>query len=144
MDGVPSLDPNDFYDGGALMAFGGHKGSGFSILAQMLGRGIAGMTQERLKGHRGANGPVVIAIDPARFGPLDVFREVVTEEAERVRNATPAEGFAEVLMPGDLEVREQERREANGCAVDDTTWSALVAEARHRGLPESLYCMPGA
>ncbi|MEZ4531852.1 MAG: Ldh family oxidoreductase [Thermomicrobiales bacterium] len=34
-DGAPSLDPNDFYDGGALMAFGGHKGSGFSILAQL-------------------------------------------------------------------------------------------------------------
>src|SRR5680860_119309 len=34
IDGAPSIDPADFYDGGALMAFGGHKGSGFSILAQ--------------------------------------------------------------------------------------------------------------
>ena len=136
MDGAPSVDPNEFYDGGALMAFGGHKGSGFSIFAQLLGRGLAGMTQERLQTHRGGNGPVVIAIDPARFGPLEIFRKVVAEEAERVRNATPAEGFAEVLMPGDLEVREQTRREAEGCVVDDTTWSALVAEARRFGLPE--------
>ncbi|MCA9860981.1 MAG: Ldh family oxidoreductase, partial [Thermomicrobiales bacterium] len=57
LDGAPSVDPNDFYDGGALMAFGGHKGSGFSMLAQLLGRGLAGMTQERLLGHRGGNGP---------------------------------------------------------------------------------------
>ncbi|MEZ4507071.1 MAG: Ldh family oxidoreductase [Thermomicrobiales bacterium] len=140
-DGAPSLDPNDFYDGGALMAFGGHKGSGFSILAQLLGRGLAGMTQDRLKTHRGGNGPVVIAIDPARFGPLDLFRDVVTEEAERVRGATPAEGFSEVLMPGDLEVREQARREAEGCMVDDTTWNALVSEAKRFGLAESIYAL---
>ncbi len=138
IDGVASLDPNDFYDGGALMAFGAHKGSGFSIFAQLLGRGLAGMTQERLKSHRGGNGPVVIAIDPARFGPLDVFREVVSEEADRVRTATPAEGFAEVLMPGDLEVREQARREADGCAVDDTTWQALVTVAKRFGLPDAI------
>lgn len=139
MDGAPSVDPNDFYDGGALMAFGGHKGSGFSILAQMLGRGLAGQSQDRLKGHRGGNGPVVIAIDPSRFGPLDLFRDAVSEEAERVRTATPAEGFDEVLMPGDKEIREQAAREANGCVVDETTWNALVAEAKRFGLPESLY-----
>lgn len=139
--GHPSVDPNDFYDGGALMAFGAHKGSGFSILAQMLGHGLAGMTQERLKGHRGGNGPVVIAIDPSRFGPLDLFREAVSEEADRVRQATPAEGFCEVLMPGDPELREQARREADGCLVDDTTWEALVSEARRFGLPESVWTM---
>lgn len=139
MDGAPSVDPNDFYEGGALMAFGSHKGSGFSILAQMLGRGLAGQTQDRLIGHRGGNGPVVIAIDPSRFGPLELFREAVTEEAERVRSATPAEGFTEVLMPGDKEILEQARREADGCIVDDTTWDALVAQAKRFGLPESTY-----
>ncbi len=137
-DGVPSLDPNDFYDGGALMAFGAHKGSGLSILAQMLGRGLAGMTRERLKEHRGGNGPLAIAIDPSRFGPLELFREAVSEEADRVRHATPAEGFTEVLMPGDPEVREQARREAEGCLVDDTTWHALVSVAQHFGISESL------
>lgn len=141
LDGAPSIDPNDFYDGGALMAFGGHKGSGFSIFAQLLGRGLAGMTQERLKTHRGGNGPVVIAIDPARFGPLDVFRAAVSEEAERVRSATPAEGFVEVMMPGDPEIREQAKREAEGCVVDETTWAALIVEARRFGLPESVYAV---
>lgn len=139
IDGAPSLDPNDFYDGGALMAFGAHKGSGFSILAQMMGRGLAGMTRERLQERRGGNGPVVIAIDPGRFGRLDQFREAVTEEADRVRHATPAEGFSEVLMPGDPEVREQAKRGAEGILVDQTTWNALVAEANRFGLSESLW-----
>lgn len=97
------------------------------------------MTRERLKEHRGGNGPLVIAIDPGRFGPLDQFREAVTEEADRVRHATPAEGFSEVLMPGDPEVREQAKRGAEGILVDQTTWNALVAEANRFGLSESLW-----
>ncbi|MEZ4531851.1 MAG: hypothetical protein R2855_12620 [Thermomicrobiales bacterium] len=36
-------------------------------------------------------------------------------------------------MPGDFEVREQARREAEGCMVDDTTWNALVSEAKRFG-----------
>ena len=43
-EGRPSLDPNDFYDGGALLPFGAHKGSGLSILAQVLGVGLAAAT----------------------------------------------------------------------------------------------------
>lgn len=138
-DGAPTVDPNDFYAGGALMAFGGHKGSGFSIFAQMMGRGLAGMTLDRLKEHRGGNGPIVIAIDPARFGPPDDFRQAVSEEAARVRAALPADGYAEVMMPGDPEVREQARREIEGCFVEDMTWNALLSEARRFGLPESLW-----
>lgn len=68
----------------------------------------------------------------------------MSEEAERVRQATPAAGFEEVLMPGDKEVREQANREAAGCIVDSTTWQALVHEAKRFGLPEAVYCTPDA
>ncbi len=102
IDGLPSTNPQDLYDGGALMAFGGHKGSGFSLLAHLLGRGLAGATAERLLERNGGNGPVIIVFDPARFGPLEEFRAAATDEAHRVRSATPAEGFTEVVMPGDL------------------------------------------
>ena len=36
LDGISSIDPNDFYDGGALVAFGSHKGSGLSLLTRAL------------------------------------------------------------------------------------------------------------
>ena len=45
-EGRPTTDPHDFYAGGALLPFGGHKGSGFSLLAQFLGRGLAGLQEE--------------------------------------------------------------------------------------------------
>ena len=39
--GRPSLDPADFYDGGALVPFGGHKGYALSVVAELIGRGLA-------------------------------------------------------------------------------------------------------
>jgi uncharacterized oxidoreductase len=139
LEGAPSSNPQDLYDGGALTAFGGHKGSGLSVLVTLLGRGLAGATSERLLSRNGGNGPVIIVFDPARFGPLDAFRAAVSDEASRVRSATPAEGFNEVLMPGDLELRERKQREHDGCEVDDVTWEKLLSDARRFGLSESLW-----
>lgn len=139
INGAPSTNPQDLYDGGALMAFGGHKGSGFSLLAHLLGRGLAGATSERLLERNGGNGPVIIVFDPARFGPLEAFRAAVTEEADRVRSATPAEGYSTVVMPGDLELQAREQRLRDGCEIDDVTWDRLVSEARRFGLSSSLW-----
>jgi LDH2 family malate/lactate/ureidoglycolate dehydrogenase len=135
VEGAPSIDPNDFYDGGALMAFGGHKGSGFSILAQLLGRGIAGMHQERLAGHRGANGPVIIAIDVARIVPIDSFLQAVEDQSTAICAAMPAEGFDEVLLPGQPELAERTRREVDGIPVPEQTWKELLALANSLGVP---------
>src|SRR5680860_182306 len=126
-DGLPSINPIDFYDGGALMTFGGHKGSGFSILAQLLGRGLAGMTPDRLAAHLGGNGPVNIAIDAGRLAPLEVFLGAVEDQVADIHAAHPAEGFDEVLLPGEPEIAEQARRKVEGIDVPDQIWNELMA-----------------
>lgn len=128
--GHPCVDPNDFYDGGALLAFGAHKGSGISLLAQMMGRGLAGMVPERLASHRGANGPVIIAIDVARLAPLDDFLNAVEEQVDDVHRAAPAEGFDSVLLPGEPEIIERARRERDGIEVAEPIWTGLMEAAQ--------------
>ncbi|MBX3072077.1 MAG: Ldh family oxidoreductase [Thermomicrobiales bacterium] len=128
-DGLPSDDPNDFYNGGALMAFGAHKGSGMSLFAQLMGRGLAGQTPEQLAGHGGGNGPVIIAIDPERLRPLTDFLGAVEDQVDAVHAAMPAEGISEVLLPGEPEIAERARRERDGIEVADPIWESLVAEA---------------
>ncbi len=39
--GRPSQTPSDFYDGGALVPFGGHKGYGLSVAAELIARGLS-------------------------------------------------------------------------------------------------------
>ncbi len=41
-DGRPTTDPNDFYSGGAILPFGGHKGHGLSIMLQIVADALCG------------------------------------------------------------------------------------------------------
>ena len=124
-NGYPSVDPNDFYDGGALLAFGAHKGSGLSILAQLLGVGLMGATADTLTSHRGGNGPMIIAMDVAAFVDPAVFAERVADQATEIRTAEPAVGFDQVLMPGDAELLNRVNRQRDGIPVPDSTWAEI-------------------
>ena len=133
-DGQATEDPADFYAGGALLPFGGHKGYGFSLLAQVLGRGLAGMDPARLKTQRGVNGPVVLALDVAPFAPLAGFVDAVEAQCAEVLESPPGEGFAAVLLPGDQELAERARRLAEGIPVPERTWEAQTAAAAALGV----------
>ena len=139
-DGNPSTDPTDFYDGGSILAFGGHKGSGISLLAQILGRGLAGMDPSSYNGPRGVNGPVVIAIDPECFAPIDQFTADVEAQCAALLASPVAAGFDEVLLPGEPERRARIERERDGIPVADPTVAELEALCAEAGIsmPEPL------
>jgi uncharacterized oxidoreductase len=133
-DGTPTITPDDFYTGGALLPFGGHKGSGISLLVQALGLGLAGLDTASFSGPRGANGPVIIAIDIAPFSELVRFEDAITALGERVTCCPPAEGFDRVLLPGDLEIETRAEREATGIPLPETTWAQLAEQAAELGV----------
>src|SRR3569833_4718860 len=41
-DGNPTTDPNAVLDGGALLPFGGHKGSSIAMMMEIMGAALAG------------------------------------------------------------------------------------------------------
>jgi LDH2 family malate/lactate/ureidoglycolate dehydrogenase len=128
-DGLASQVPDDFYDGGALLPFGGHKGSGLSILAQVIGRGVAGLQPPSPTAHRGANGPFVLAINVESFRPFDEYLTEIEEQFDEITGSAPAEGFDRVRLPGEPELENRERRGAEGIPIPETTWNDLVALA---------------
>jgi uncharacterized oxidoreductase len=133
-DGRATVDPAAFYDGGALLTFGGHKGSGFSLLAQLIGRGLAGMDPSAYDGPRGVNGPFILAIDVARFTAPDAFRAAVEAQCAAIGGCDPAEGSEAVLIPGQPEQTNRAARARDGIPVPDTTWRDLVALAAEWGI----------
>lgn len=133
-DGEPTIDPNDFYAGGALLPFGGHKGSGFSLLAQIVGRGLAGMDPSAYDGPRGVNGPFILAIDISRFNAMDAFQQAVEDQCHAVTSSQLANGFSEVLLPGQPELATRAHREAHGVPIPESTWQELQELAREHGL----------
>lgn len=133
-DGQDTLDPDAFFSGGAILPFGGHKGNGISILAQMLGRGLAGMDTTGFDGPRGANGPIILAIDPTCFTTADEFRAEVAAQASIISRSAPAVGYEEVLLPGEIERRTVCERSAYGIPIPPTTWAELGELAESLGI----------
>ena len=131
--GHPSEDPEDFYAGGTLLPFGGHKGYGFSVLAQVLGRALAGLDPTAVATHRGVNGPLVLALDVAPFVPPERFVDAVEAQCEEIKASPPADGVAAVLLPGEPELLTREHRLAEGIPVAERTWAELQALAAELG-----------
>lgn len=76
--GSPTTDPNEILDGGALLPFGGHKGSAISLMIELLVAGLTGgkfSSEVDWSQHPGAatphTGQVIIAIDPSVDGAGD-------------------------------------------------------------------------
>ena len=127
-EGKPTNDPNKFYGppwGGILPLGGaaGHKGFALSLLVELLGGALAGVS--RHDAIDWGNGVWFTAIDPAAFCPVADFRRLVDETIAYLKSSAPAPGFSEVLVPGELEFRTLRRREQAGIPVDPTTLEGL-------------------
>jgi LDH2 family malate/lactate/ureidoglycolate dehydrogenase len=82
-------------------------------------------------------GAFVIAIDPEWFGGGERYRAAVTGALAGLREQPAADGFAEILIPGDPERRSRELREREGIPISDPVWTELkrVADRYKVGYP---------
>ena len=127
--GNPSRDPADFYAGGALLPFGGHKGYGLGLMIDVIGGLLSGAGAASLPGYDNTNGTVITAIDVDRFRPLAEFRAQVEELRSVLHRAEPAAGGGPVRLPGEPEEDVRRDRIEHGIPVPAATWQALTALA---------------
>ncbi len=120
--GRPSTSPQDFYDGGALLPFGAHKGYGLAVVSQLLSLALTGA----LGAPQGefSSGAFFVAIDPGAFGARAAYGQAADELLAQIKSVRPAPGFDEVLLPGEPEQRARAAR-ASGVPVDEVTWGKL-------------------
>lgn len=127
--GRPTQDPNVFYAGGALLPFGGHKGYGISVMIELLGGALSGNGISSISGENGSNGTLLLAFNIESFVPVEQFLEQTNDLCQQIKSSPPAEGFTDILVPGEPEVRERERRLTTGIALPDQTWREIQALA---------------
>lgn len=139
--GNPSTNAEDFYAGGVMLPFAAHKGYALSLIADLLGASLPGadafVDDPALHRIFGPSGSLLIALDVEAFRPLAEFKAVVDERLGEIKDVPPAPGFAEVLIPGEPELRTKAEREREGIALPDNTWHALVETARKLGVDVS-------
>ena len=129
-EGRPSTDPDDFYNGGVMLPFGGHKGYGLAVAVELLSLALTGALPHKLGPF--ASGAFFLCVDPAAFGTREGYAEAAGELTARIKGIRPAPGFEEVLLPGEPEHRSRQARAA-GVPVDDATWQALEQVRREVG-----------
>ena len=121
-DGEPTTDPRRALEG-AILPFGGHKGSGLAMIVQCLGLLGGGA----IVPHGVADfGYFILAIDPSLFMPIEEYKARVSELVERVRAVRPRKGLDKVRVPGERSLHERGRRLAEGFDIDDVLYAELL------------------
>lgn len=141
--GRDTTDPNDFYKTprGTILplggAAGGAKGSALAIMADLFSIALANddywTCRKEGKKPSAENGLFLFAVDPERFFGREAFEKQVENHASYIKSAKPAEGFTEVLLPGEFEFHMAEKRRSGGIDIPDGTWSGIVNIAAGMG-----------
>jgi LDH2 family malate/lactate/ureidoglycolate dehydrogenase len=142
--GAPTSDAEDFGRGGALLPMGSHKGYGLTLFGELLAGVLSGaamaaqigsnQTPERPTG----TGHAAIAISIEAVMPAEAFGERIAILAGMIKSAPRAEGVDEILLPGEMEQREERRAREQGFELDEVIWQSLAAAAAGFGLEQML------
>jgi uncharacterized oxidoreductase len=132
--GKPTTEPRDFYDGGALLTVGAHKGSGMSIIVDLLAGAVSTGKSSDPDDTVLRNNMLSIYIAPAVYDSDGTVAREVARFIEWVKASPPAVADQPVLLPGEIERATRAQRAAHGIALDDQTWKDLVAAAASVGI----------
>lgn len=136
-NGRPTTDPNELTNGGVQLPLGGsegHKGYGLSVMVEILASILPGLGFGHEPSGKHNDGCFIAAFDVSAFRPLEEFKQEVAQFAQYLKGTPPAEGFSEVLYPGELEHRQSQQRMHDGISVEEATWQKLNALADDYGV----------
>lgn len=135
--GRPTTDPHAFYGGGALLTIAGHKGSGLSMITDLLAGALTLGRSSDPSDTAIRNNMLSIYIDPAVYDPKGQVPAEVARFVDYVKASPPADPSQPVLAPGEIERMTRERRVREGVPLDDTTWNDILAAAKSVGIDAS-------
>ncbi|MFZ2635869.1 MAG: Ldh family oxidoreductase [Rectinemataceae bacterium] len=146
--GVPTDDPKDYPEKGALLPMAGHKGYGIALLVETLSSVITGAAM--LSGvncwlndtPKPANeGHAFIAIDIAKLMPKGLFFKRLAEMTDEIKRAPKADGMEKIFMPGEIEHGRREKAEREGLTLPDYVLVNLESLAKDIGDVAAFHSM---
>src|SRR5580693_2138168 len=131
-DGEPTTDP-------ALaslpLPLGGAKGSGMSLVFELLASGLAanpivpGYHAGSKEGRRHRQNGFILAVDVSAFLPLEEFTATVDATVDAIKALPPSAEAAEVLVPGERGRRCEADRRRTGVPLGPKAWRELTSLA---------------
>lgn len=133
-DGNPTTDPAAGLDG-FIQFIGGHKGYGMALMVDILSGLLSGgeyLDQTRqMWDEDGPQGTshFFIALDPARLLATGEYDRRMADFRDRIKTTAPFNEGGEVLLPGEIEMRNLTDRRAKGIPVPAKTLAEVRALA---------------
>ena len=128
--GQPTVDPKAILDGGALLPFGGYKGSALSMMVELLAAGLTGGNfsfEFDWSAHPGAQTPwtgqLLIVIDPDK-GSGQSFAQRSEELVSQMLEA------GQERLPGDRRYQQRALSLASGIEIPLADWRQLQTLAQ--------------
>jgi uncharacterized oxidoreductase len=138
--GNASTNPADYYQKpyGSILPLGGpllgHKGYGLSVMIDVFCGILSGSGVARDDLPRGANGVWLYVIDIPQFLPREEYDAWMDRYVAHIRSSRLQAGVTEILLPGEVEQRKRQQREAAGVVIPDETWRLLGETAAKLGV----------
>jgi LDH2 family malate/lactate/ureidoglycolate dehydrogenase len=137
-EGEPTTDP-------ALAKIpapvGGAKGSGLSLVFELLASGLAANPivpeyhSDALEGKRHRQNAFLLAVDVTAFLPLAEFTASVDASVDAIKALPTADDTKEILVPGERGRRSAAERAATGIPLGAKPWRELTEAATSLGVP---------
>jgi uncharacterized oxidoreductase len=140
-DGQATTNPAAFKEGGPLLPLGGtegYKGYGLSAMIEIFSGILTGLGHGVEPSGRHNDGCFMAVFKVEAFRSLETFKKEVADFAHYLKNTLPADGFDEVLYPGEIEFKREQERSLTGIEVEDATWSKLHDLAQQYGMEKKL------
>ena len=139
-DGAPTTDAAKAFEG-VCLPFGGAKGAAFAMLMELLagvltGANYGGDVKSLYFDHSEPQnvGHLFIAIKPDLFISKEEFENRMDTFVTRVKSLPKAQGFDEILIPGEPEERKSEERTGTGIPITAEVRDSLLKEAERLGI----------
>jgi len=110
--GEPTTDPRAFFNGGALLPFGEHKGYALAVAVQILTSAFIGAASTPPPG--GDYGYTVIAMRRDIFVSAGRYDEILRELVDALKAAVPIDPAHPVILPGERSAANRMHAEQNG------------------------------
>jgi ureidoglycolate dehydrogenase (NAD+) len=136
-DGRPTTDANAAE---TLLPMSGAKGAGLSLMIECLTSAVLGnpLIATALSDPRAMKdfrqNSLIVAMDPGVIGHPDQLARDLKALASGIKAQPRAEGFDEILMPGERGARELEKRTREGIPIPNKTWQQVVEIAGKLGV----------
>jgi LDH2 family malate/lactate/ureidoglycolate dehydrogenase len=130
--GNPLTDAKRAPTEGLLLPIAGYKGSGLSLIIGLLAGVLNGAAFGRDVREFGTSpggeintGQFVVALDVARFMPIESFKVEVDRHVRDLLGSQPLPGFDAIRLPGTERRRRRQDRTLNGVALSDALMKQL-------------------